>query len=176
MVITKFSGSFVSLNSFWLLSALPVQVEGQNEPEWARNPTTTAQPGSTDRPNIAIYKDTVPWPPYICTVIDWTLLCWVQKNSSLLWDVCCSIIERSVNIAVWYSQVVHSVVWENTQKFLGSVPHYLHCPTLEVFMKWFRNHWCCAFLLCSTQFTFCVCFVFLSKWRNLHVVGLVHIV
>ncbi len=35
-----------------------------------------------DENYIPIYKDTVPWPLYICTVTDWTLLFWVLKTHS----------------------------------------------------------------------------------------------
>ena len=33
----------------------------------------------TMSPNIAIYKDTVPWPLYICTFTTWTSMCCVHK-------------------------------------------------------------------------------------------------
>ncbi len=51
---------------------------------------------------IATHKDTVPWSSYICTLTGWTLMHWLQWNSSLQFDVSYSTKHWSLNLILWY--------------------------------------------------------------------------
>ncbi len=52
--------------------------------------------------SITICKDTVPWPLFISTFIDWPLVYWVQKNSYPLLAVSSDVALRSQNFDFMY--------------------------------------------------------------------------